>query len=69
MQNISHRLADISHVLEFLKRQNADIRDKDFWAVTDVRNILGFTILVKKESLHTAKYYLFGFIKIAEFAI
>lgn len=56
-------------VLEFLKSKKADIRDKDFWAITDICKIFGITLWIKKESLKTAKYYLFGFIKIAEISI
>lgn len=53
-------------VLNFLKEQNAKIRDKDFWAVTKKISICGIPVYTKKESLHTVNHFLFSFIKIKE---
>lgn len=53
-------------VLDFLRAQKADIRDRDFWAVTEKRYLCGIPLITKKEFLHTAKYYLFSIIKIKE---
>lgn len=53
-------------VIKFLKENNADIRDKEFWAVKKVVRFLGLPLLVIKESLHTENFYLFSFIKIGE---
>ncbi len=53
-------------VLKFLKENNADIKDKQFWAVKGHFPCSCFPLIIKKESLKTAKYYLFGFIKIME---
>ena len=49
-------------VLNFLKSNNAEIRDGDFWAVTGYFPGQKFPILVKKESLHSKKYLLFNLI-------
>ena len=49
-------------VLNFLREKNADIRDKDFWAITDKKG----PFLKVKESLHTKRFYIFSFIKIYE---
>ena len=56
-------------VLNFLRENNAQIRDKEFWAVTERKSIFGLPFAVKKESLHTKRYYLFSFIKVKEEAI
>lgn len=53
-------------VLEFLKANNAKIRDKDFWANTKVIKYFGLNWLTVKESLHTKKLLLFGLIRIKE---
>lgn len=53
-------------VLNFLKENNVQIRDKDFWAVTKTISFCGINVYSKKESLHTEKHYLFSFIKILE---
>lgn len=53
-------------VLKFLRENNAQIRDKDFWAITKQIDFLGFPIYTKKESLHTARHYIFSVIKIKE---
>lgn len=53
-------------VLKFLKENNAPLRDKDFWAVTDEKKIFGIPIITEKSSLKTKRYYLFSFIKIFE---
>ena len=49
-------------VLNFLKSKNANLRDKDFWAVTKEIKFLGIPIIKVKESLHTKKCLLFGLI-------
>jgi glycosyltransferase involved in cell wall biosynthesis len=53
-------------VLEFLKNKHANVRDKDFWAITKYYPNKDFVLLAKKESLKTFKYLLFGVIKILE---
>ncbi len=47
-------------VLNFLKTQKIQIRDKDFWALKKIYKCLGITIYKIVESLHTEKYYLLG---------
>lgn len=49
-------------VLDFLKEQNANLRDKDFWAIKSENKVLGITFMKVRESLRTEIYYLFGFI-------
>ena len=49
-------------VLNFLKENNAQIRDKDFWAITDEKRLFGIPLYVKKESLHTIEHRLFSLI-------
>ena len=53
-------------VLKFLKENKAQLRDGDFYAITKSYKLFGFPIIKKKESLHSAKFYLFSFIKIKE---
>lgn len=53
-------------VLRFLKENNVQLRDGDFCAITKHFNIFGFSIYKKKESLHSAKHYIFSIIKIKE---
>ena len=53
-------------VLEFLRKQGAQIRDKEFWAVTEQHNLGAISLLTKKESLRTIRYYIFGIIPILE---
>lgn len=53
-------------VLNFLKDNNINVRDKDFWAVTNEFKPFGIPLARIKESIYTAKFYLFGFIKIME---
>lgn len=53
-------------VLNFLKEKNAQIRDGDFFAVTKQTNIFGIPVYTKKESLRSARHYIFSFIKIKE---
>ena len=53
-------------VLKFLKDHNAQIRDKDFWAVTDNKKLLNIPLLIKKESIKTEKYYFLGFLPLFE---
>ena len=51
-------------VLEFLRKQKVDIRDKDFWASRKEVKALGITWFRIKESFHTEKGLLFGFIPV-----
>ena len=53
-------------VLNFLREQNAQIRDKEFWAITEQKKFLSLPLLTKKESLKTAKYYLLGLVPVLE---
>ena len=53
-------------VLQFLKDQKADIKDKQFWAITWYYPSNKIRLIIKKESFRTVKYYLFGIIKILE---
>ncbi len=53
-------------VLEFLKYNNAQIRDKDFWAVTESKKLFNIPLLIKKESMKTEKYYFLGFFPLFE---
>lgn len=56
-------------VLTFLKEKNAEIRDKDFWAITKAFSIFNFNIFLIKESLKTQKLYLFNFIPLLEWKV
>ena len=47
-------------VLEFLKQKNAQIRDKDFWAVRREKSILGVVYYRVKESLNTERVQVLG---------
>lgn len=49
-------------VLEFLKEHNVNVRDKNFWAITNEFKILDIPLIKIKESLKTKKIYLFGFL-------
>ena len=49
-------------VLNFLKEKNANIRDKEFWAVKIKKKLLGITLYKIMESIKTEKFLLFGFI-------
>ena len=53
-------------VIEFLRSQNAQIRDKEFWAIKKELKIGKFSIYKSMESLHSEKYILLSFIKILE---
>jgi len=53
-------------VLSFLKSNNAQIRDKDFWAIKKDYNFLGVNVYRIKESLQTEKHVLFSLIPIYE---
>jgi len=52
-------------VLNFLKEKNADIRDREFWAITDEYRFLKIPIYQIKSSLKTEKLCLLGLIPIA----
>ena len=47
-------------VLNFLKTNNALVRDKNFWAVTKEFNIFGIPLIKIKESLRTVRFLVFG---------
>lgn len=51
-------------VLNFLKDNNINVRDKDFWAVIKEFNFFGLPIIKIKESLRTRIVFLFGFIPV-----
>lgn len=51
-------------VLNFLKDNNINVRDKDFWAVIKEFNFFGLPIIKIKESLGTRIVFLFGFIPV-----
>lgn len=53
-------------VLNFLKDNNINVRDKDFWAVIKEFNFFGLPIIKIKESLGTRIVFLFGFIRSEE---
>lgn len=53
-------------VLNFLKEKNADVRDKDFWALKKEYKFLNIPLFTIKESLRSERYYLFSFIKLGE---
>lgn len=53
-------------VLYFLKSQNCNLRDKDFWAIKKEYKIFNFTIWQIKESFRSEKHLLFGLIPIFE---
>ena len=55
--------------MNFLKSKNANLRDKDFWAVTKEIKFLGIPIIKVKESLHTKKCLLFGLIPLKIYKI
>ena len=51
-------------VIEFLRSKKAEIRDKDFWAITKEIKIFDFPLITIKESLKTKRIYLFGLVHI-----
>lgn len=53
-------------VLNFLKENNAALRDKDFWAIKKDFKLFGITIYRIKESFHTERHYLFSILLIKE---
>ena len=53
-------------VVNFLRDKNADIRDREFWAVTQEVSFLSIPLLKIKESLKTRITLLFALIPIAE---
>ena len=59
-QLIDHKNNARRSVLAFLKGKNAQIRDKDFWAVKNEFRIMGVTIFKIEESLQTTRFVLFG---------
>ena len=59
---LRHKNIARQRVLNFLKSKNAEIRDKDFWAIRKDFKIFNIVMFRIKESLHTEKGLLFGFI-------
>ncbi len=53
-------------VLKFLKEQNAQIRDREFWAQKSLVKFAGIVLYKVMESLHTEKHLLLGLIPIKE---
>ena len=53
-------------VLNFLKEKNAQLRDKEFWAIKKEVKVCGLPIYIIKESLRSEKFLLFSFIKLGE---
>ncbi len=53
------------HVLNFLKEKNPNIRDKDFWAVTDEYRVFNIPLYKIKSSIKTERLYILGLIPIA----
>lgn len=51
-------------VLYFLKSQNCNLRDNDFWAIKKEYKIFDFTLWRVKESFNTEKHLLFGIIPV-----
>lgn len=51
-------------VIKFLREKHAELRDKEIWAVENSKYIFNIPFIVKKISIHTAKYLLFGIIPI-----
>lgn len=56
-------------VLDFLIENNAQLRDKDFWAIKKEFKFLGVTFYRIKESFHTEKHLLFGVVPIREVCV
>ncbi len=54
-------------VLNFLKEKKADIKDKEFWAITKEVKFLNIPIFSIKESLHTKRMLLFSIIPVGEY--
>lgn len=56
-------------VVKFLRDKNADIRDKEFWAISCENRFLCFPLITLKESLRTKKWCLFGTIPLKEYSL
>lgn len=65
-KHIEDKIKAKKDVLEFLRLNNAQIRDKEFWAITEEKSILNIPVWTKKESLKTKKYYIMGIIPVLE---
>lgn len=63
---LEHKILARKAVLEFLREKNAQIRDKDFWAIKKEYKLFGFSIYKVLESLNSEKHILFSFIKVKE---
>ena len=67
-QLIDHKNNARRSVLAFLKEKNAQIRDKDFWAVKNELRFCGIAIFRTAESLHTLSISILG-IKLLEISL
>ena len=54
---INDKIAARREVLYFLKNNNAQIRDREFWAIKKEQKFLGITFLRINESLKTERFY------------
>lgn len=61
---LRHKNIARQKVLSFLKSKNVDVRDRDFWAIKKDFKIFNVVIFRIKESLHTEKGLIFGFIPV-----
>ena len=61
---LRHKNIARQKVLNFLKEKKADIRDKDFWAISKDFKIFNIVMFRIKHSLHTEKGLVFGFIPV-----
>ena len=53
-------------VIKFLREQNANLKDKQFWALVKEYRIFNIPLWRYKESLYTEAFFLFGKIKLWE---
>ncbi len=67
-ESIIHKNKANNEVLNFLISKNADIRDKDFWAVEKEFKLFGLPFYQVKKSLYTKKLLILG-VKIAEYSM
>lgn len=61
---LRHKNIARQKVLNFLKEKKAEIRDGDFWAIRKDFKIFNIVMFRIKESLHTEKGLIFGFIPV-----
>lgn len=50
-------------VIEFLRKNCPEVRDREIWAVKSEKKLWGITLWRVKESLRTEKFYLFGVLR------